>query len=46
MFQRHVYLSLVLCLHCAVAFAQSGSESIGGYAQLDPVDGAGSLASF
>ena len=46
LFQRHVYLSLVLCLHCAAAFAQLESESIAGYAQLDPVEGAESQSSF
>lgn len=45
LFQRHVYLSLVLCLQCAFASAQSRSGSIKGNAELDRMDGAASFAS-
>lgn len=46
LFQRHIYLSLILSLHCAFASAQSGSEEIAGSTQQEPVEGATSFASF
>ena len=46
LFQRHVYLSLILCVPCALASAQSGSSSIAGDAEPAPEDGAASFVSF
>ena len=46
LFQRHVYLSIILGLQCAVVSAQWGRESNTGNAQQDPVQEAASFASF
>jgi hypothetical protein len=46
LFQHHVCLSLILCLHCAAASAQSEIESISGHAPLDPVQEVAGFASF
>ena len=46
LFQRYVYLSLILCLPCVFASAQSGSSSIAGDAEQSPENGDASSISF
>ncbi|MFO1002953.1 MAG: Lpg1974 family pore-forming outer membrane protein [Planctomycetaceae bacterium] len=46
LFQRRFYLSLILCVQCAVASAQRERETNEGDAELPPSQGAISFASF